>query len=171
MKSLRTRRSWGYSARSRRDLCGSKMPPNPAVNEITVLISRAPPHQNLLGAYSLRRHGLYLRCCCEGYTPFQSIGSRRVRGGGRQDRYNGTTLRLAALNIRTYDDCVFNASRKRGPGGPDDLAGRKYDSRTRLDIGKSRRPLCSPVKTSTFIRENSALHYPLLRLHSPACGT
>ncbi|PBL04214.1 hypothetical protein ARMGADRAFT_1022680 [Armillaria gallica] len=53
-----------------------------------------------------------------------------------KDRYNGTTRRLAALKIRTYDDWVFNASRKRGPGGPDDLAGRKYGSRTRLDIGQ-----------------------------------
>lgn len=37
--------------------------------------------------------------------------------------------------------------------------------------GNSRRPLYSPVKTSTVIRQNSALHYLLLRLHSPACGT
>ncbi len=127
------------------------MPPNPAVSVIPVPISRAPSHRHPPGAYSLRRHGLYLCCCCEGYTPFQSIGSRRVRGGGRHDCYNGTTLRLAALSIRTYDDCVFNASRKREPGDPNDLARWKYGSRTRLDIEQFPLP-------SLFTCENLYFH-------------
>ncbi len=45
-------------------------------------------------------------------------------------------LRLASLSIQTYDDWAFNPSRKRGPGGPNDLVGRKYGSRTRPDIGQ-----------------------------------
>ncbi|SJK99599.1 uncharacterized protein ARMOST_02907 [Armillaria ostoyae] len=61
----------------------------------------------------------------------------------------------SALSIQAYDECYFNASMRRGQGGPNNLAGRRYGSRTLLDIGQFPPP-------SLFTCENLYFHRLLL---------
>ncbi|PBK67721.1 hypothetical protein ARMSODRAFT_298771 [Armillaria solidipes] len=102
------------------------------------------------------------------FAPFQSTGSHRVRGAGRQDRYNVTTLRPAALSIRAYDEWDFNASRKRGAGGPNDLAGRRYGSRTLLNIGQFPPPSLFTCENLCFLRSNISAPLSVLATALPS---